>query len=246
MKQRCIKNIFLIFTLLFAIQVSMADVHIVSIGINRYKSFSMLPNPEDDAKDFAELCKQYPDAHVTLVTGRYATTKRLKQVIADRYANTKADDVLIFYFSGHGTDAGCATFDAQSMDDFLSFRFIASAMKASPAKRKIIISDACKSGSSKSNADGTKVHNDNDPNVVLFMSSRANEYSLASRKQRNSVFTQYLLQGLRGEADVNNDTYITARELFDFVSPRVIDYSNGRQHPVMWGNFDEDFIIMRR
>ncbi len=60
----------------------------------------------------------------------------------------------------------------------------------------------------------------------------------------NGYFTTHLLRGLRGGADVNRDRKITARELFLFVNQRVVEKSNDRQHPVMWGYFDDGDVVM--
>jgi uncharacterized caspase-like protein len=60
----------------------------------------------------------------------------------------------------------------------------------------------------------------------------------------NGVFTASLLRGLRGGADTNRDRMITAKELFDFVHSGVVEKSKGKQHPVMWGQFDDHWVLM--
>ena len=79
---------------------------------------------------------------------------------------------------------------------------------------------------------------------MFFLSSRTNEESKES-PYKNSLFTIYLERGLRGGADFNRDRQITARELYDFVHKGVVDTSNGKQHPVMWGKFDDNMTIIK-
>lgn len=79
---------------------------------------------------------------------------------------------------------------------------------------------------------------------MFFFSSRDNEYSQERRGWKNSLFTVYLERGLRGGADTDRNRTITARELFDFVSKGVKAASEGKQHPVMWGKFDDDMPVI--
>jgi hypothetical protein len=81
-------------------------------------------------------------------------------------------------------------------------------------------------------------------NVMLFLSSRTNEKSMETPFQ-NSMFTIFLERGLRGGADINKDRRITARELYDFVHRGVIEASGNKQHPVMWGKFDNDMTVIK-
>ena len=82
-------------------------------------------------------------------------------------------------------------------------------------------------------------------NVMLFLSSRGNEFSNERPDMKNGYFTTYLGKGLQGAADANRDRTITAKELFDYVHKGVIELSFGAQHPVMWGNFPDDMTIMK-
>jgi hypothetical protein len=59
------------------------------------------------------------------------------------------------------------------------------------------------------------------------------------------MFTIFLERGLRGGADTNKDRRISARELYDFVHQGVIEASGSKQHPVMWGKFDNDMTVIK-
>lgn len=115
-------------------------------------------------------------------------------------------------------------------------------LKGCKAKRKIIIADACYSGKMRTNKQHSTHHTSQ--NVMFFLSSRSNEESQETR-YKNSLFTIFLERGLRGGADVNHDRIITARELYNFVHQGVIETSRNTQHPVMWGNFDNNMAIIK-
>lgn len=106
----------------------------------------------------------------------------------------------------------------------------------------MIFADACFSG--KIRQDG-HASNDNNLNVMLFLSSRSNEVSIENPRMKNGFFTACLLRCLKGGADTNKDKTITAKELFKGVSEGVIELSRNKQHPVMWGNFKDDMPVMR-
>ena len=79
---------------------------------------------------------------------------------------------------------------------------------------------------------------------MLFLSSRTNETSQETQ-YKNSLFTIFLERGLRGGADKNKDRRINAREIFEFVHTGVSKASGGKQHPVMWGKFDNNMTIIK-
>ena len=69
-------------------------------------------------------------------------------------------------------------------------------------------------------------------------------HSIESSQMVNGYFTAYLDRGQRGGADTNRDRIITAKEIFSFVSDGVKTISQDKQHPVMWGKFDDNFIMV--
>ncbi|NJN34119.1 MAG: hypothetical protein HC817_07600 [Saprospiraceae bacterium] len=127
------------------------------------------------------------------------------------------------------------------------------------AKNKLVIADACHSGSyvaSKSIEsarqaleDGGQLYeelNKTQPGTAYLLSSLADEESLEVSSLQNSVFTYFILRGLKGEANKNNDNIVTIKELFDFVSVNVASYAKSlgkKQTPILKGDFDPEMPV---
>ena len=140
-----------------------------------------------------------------------------------------------------GYPGGFCPYDMTKIEEGLKYSDVISIMQKSKAKNKFIFADACHSGAIRQNDSNTEPKAGN---VLLFLSSRGNEYSAESPFLANGYFTKHLLRGLGGGADVNKDKRITAKELFNYVSDGVKSQTNDRQHPVMWGKFDDDLTIV--
>lgn len=219
------------------------DIYVVAVGISNYQTITDLTLPEKDAKAIAELYKTKTQ-NVILITGRYATKARILKSLKDQFNRAEEEDMIVFAFSGHGYPGGICPFDMSAKDDSgISYREIRSILKQSRAKRKIVFADACFSGGIRRSGNDNP-SSDNDSNVLLFLSSRGGETSIESPFMVNGFFTTYLLRGLRGGADTDRDRLITAKELFLFVSQGVKDKSKDKQHPVMWGRFDDNYVLM--
>lgn len=229
--------------LVVSIQAQKSDIYVVSVGISNYQTISDLTLPEKDAKSIAELYKTQTK-NVILITGRYATKARILKSLKDQFSRAREQDMIIFAFSGHGYPGGICPYDMSAKDKSgISYRELRSILKQSRAKRKIIFADACFSGGIRNNASSNhQGHQDSD--VLLFLSSRGGETSIESPFMVNGFFTTYLLRGLRGGADADRNRKITAKELFLFVSQGVKERSKDRQHPVMWGHFDDNEVLM--
>ena len=58
------------------------------------------------------------------------------------------------------------------------------------------------------------------------------------------VFTYFLLKGLKGDADINNDQIVSAGEIFGYVSQEVRRETYNQQTPrIPFGNFQWDFPL---
>ena len=71
-----------------------------------------------------------------------------------------------------------------------------------------------------------------DPSVIT--ASDINQISQESERWGggHGVFSFFLLRGLRGEADLNNDGIVTLGELFSYVRDHVYKETAGAQRPI--------------
>lgn len=219
-----------------------AETYVVCVGIGNYADPKVqnLTKTEADAKAIAEFYKK-GTKNVITITGKYATKAQILKSLNNQFSRAKSDDKIIFFFSGHGYPGGFCPYDMTKIEEGLKYIEVISIMQKSKAKNKFIFADACHSGAIRQNGSDTEPKVGN---VLLFLSSRGNEYSAESPFLANGYFTKHLLRGLGGGADVNKDKRITARELFNYVSDGVKSQTNNRQHPVMWGKFDDDLTIV--
>ena len=223
--------------LVYAVPVQ-AKVYLVSVGIADYPDTKNdLRISDNDAKTIAKVFNATKNASVSVLVNKDATQSALLSSMHTMFEDAKSDDAVILYFSGHGTPGAIVCYDG-----LLTYQHIFKMLKGCKATRKIIIADACYAG--KMRASNQQSASYNSQNVMLFLSSRTNETSQETRYQ-NSMFTIFLERGLRGGADVNKDRRITARELYDFVHKGVIEASGNKQHPVMWGKFDNDMTVIK-
>ena len=115
------------------------------------------------------------------------------------------------------------------------------------SERVVFFIDSCYSGSAGgktffSDADVGKAENISDEFLktlessgtgrIVITASSANEVALESNELGHGVFTYFLLEGLKGGADLNNNGFITVDEVYDYVHSEVAKESENQQHPV--------------
>ncbi len=244
-----LKSICLLLMLLIAgVQYTYArQIYVVSAGICKYKYINPLQKAENDARQVAQLYGTHT-RNVTLLLGAQATRSNIISTMRSVYSRATDEDVVIFMFSGHGTQGGLCAYDTSSPDDVVTYREIQSVMRSSRANTKMLFIDACYSGglrsTSKKSTSAQRIFNDERQGIMLFLSSKTAETSMENRWGDNGYFTQYLVSGLKGGADTNGDRIVTAKEIFTFVSTRVKKATGNRQHPVMWGKFSDNMHVM--
>lgn len=217
--------------------------YLLSVGICDYSSFqSKLNNlllPVKDANAIINLYSHNSAVDYVLLTDRKATRENILRAIKKLYSVADTNDQVIFFFSGHGhTGRLCAS------DTFITYEEIKKVLSKVKCKSKFIFVDACRSGTFRIDSKNRGV-NHSHSKTILFLASRNNENSIERKDMKNGFFTEYLVKGLKGNADANRDRIITTKELFDFVSTRVSIQSNGHQHPVMFGNFNDSTTVIK-
>lgn len=237
-------KIFLIASLLFASLCSgNAKVYLVAVGISDYPGTQNdLRLPANDAKTIAWLYSKNAAVEYSLLVNDQATERSIVSAMNRQYAKATADDIVVFFFSGHGYPGGFVAYD-----NFMDYSIIRRAMAKTSCKHKMIFADACFSGkmSGRYKNNSNSVASTKNADVMLFLSSRSNETSIERRDMKNGFFTAALQRGLRGGADSNRDRIITAKEIFTYVHTKVTELSNNKQHPVMWGKFSDDMTVMK-
>ncbi|MCE2698150.1 MAG: ABC transporter substrate-binding protein [Nostocales cyanobacterium LE14-WE4] len=162
---------------------------------------------------------------------------QMQTAIENLFLGSQRDDIVLLYFSGHGIkhDNGKLYFATKSTRkneqgelsraSTVSADFVHDIINdnRSPSRRKVIILDCCFSGAF---SPGTKGEDDISLNFekvqlggegrAVLTSSTSTQYSF------ESVYTPYLVQGIEtGEADENNDGFISVNELHQYVQRKV-------------------------
>jgi hypothetical protein len=201
--------------------------------------------PLADALELARTLSNEGDFEVeTLINAEAQTVQRR----IERFCKTGKlnSDSLLVYLTGHGIkdDDGNLYFALRDTDrdllrtTALSADLLAAVMDDSPARSQVLILDCCYSGAY---ARAMRAKGGDDANLkerfasspdargrIVLAASGAIE--LAWEDERGSIFTRAMVDGIRtGEADLDRDGEITARELHTYVSDVL--RAEGRQTP---------------
>ncbi|AFY50366.1 EAL domain-containing protein [Nostoc sp. PCC 7524] len=212
------------------------------IGVSEYLSgLSSLPCAVRDI-DALQRVLQDPDL------GGFSTLKSLKNPVRQDmefeieafFAERTKDDLLLFYFSGHGIkdDSGnlffaTSTTQKTSKGELIratavSASFIHDVMRRSRAKRQIIILDCCFSGAfdpSLSPKDDRLIDFKEQLGAegrVVLASSSSTEYSFEQQESELSIYTRYLVEGVEtGAADLDGDGLLSIEDIHGYVNNRI-------------------------
>ena len=246
--------------------VSLPEIWGVAIGVSQYENQTIPPlkYPDNDAFGMFSFWKSpeggaLDDEHSEVLVDDAATKAMVLHSLRSVFSKAKENDLAIFFFSGHGLKGSFLPTDYDGDEIRIYHSEINKILAECPAKNKLVIADACHSGSYMA-AKGVKnnhptkenmEHYFNElskaqPGIVYLLSSQADEESLEVSTLHNSVFTYFLLRGLKGEANANGDNIVTIKELFDYVHLNVTDYADklGKvQTPVIKGTYDPNMPV---
>ena len=133
------------------------------------------------------------------------------------------------------------------------------------AKQVVVVLDCCHSGGAAGRSlenDGSKglemvtgstgrglLNPDDDPyakdlrvdNKFILTASDADEQSFENPKLGHGVFTYYIGEAIRGDADANNDQEITALEMYNYTRAKTLEFAKTirrKQTPNKFGTLD--------
>lgn len=233
----------------------------------RDSTLARLVTPDVDVGDLADLLLNkdvgnFDDVKVLVNSSSFIA----RRVISEFFSEKKRDDLLLLYFSGHGVldDQGrlfLATKDTERKllrATSIPSNFITDEMNNSRSQRQVLILDCCHSGAFARGAKGVTgatvgtaaAFEGTGYGRVVLTATDATQYAWEGDQvlgaAENSVFTKYLVKGLRsGDADLNNDGQITIDELFDYVEAHILD-ETPKQTPGKWTYKEHGEIILAR
>ncbi len=229
----------------------------VVVGCAYYQHMKTLRYTDDDAYQFYAFLKSIEggalsDDQVKVLIDENATHDNILAAMRDTYAQADENDVILFYFSGHGLPGAFLPVDYDGSEQALKHDEVHEALQLSRSRHKLVIADACHSGSLAARSGGSNeqlltdyysaLHNASS-STALMMSSKGEEISMEDGGLRSGVFSHYLIRGMKGEADANHDRIVSIQELFAYVHREVRGYTGNIQTPTLTGSYDEQMPI---
>ena len=224
-------------------KVTAPRIFAVVVGIADYEgTLSDLNYSDDDASLFYQqlnqaLPNEMASGKSILLLNKNATRSNIIKALQQVFSQSTENDFIIFYFSGHGSPGNfCPTDYTRQL---LGHDIVKSYFKNAKARYRVCIADACFSGSIGNSGNAYSVpaatQQLRDARIAVIMSSKPDQTSAETSALQQGVFSYYLIRGLKGKADLNNDSYITMGELFLYTKNAVSAKSNGKQVPVVYG-----------
>lgn len=244
------------------------------IGISKYadKGIDALQYAHEDANQFALYLRsqtgtEIPSKNIYLLTNQQATWSAIYQAMDDIQEKCESGDLVYFYFSGHGDIENNRIFKNGYLLSYSTPRFnyinsairiedlnnFANTLSVQKNAKVILITDACHSGRlAGSSLSATALVAEQLKTVmhqeVRLSSCLPEEVSFEDRRWGGgrSIFSYYLLKGLKGQADLNNDQKVTVKDLQTYLvsafeNDHVLKAMNEKQTPVVKGQ--SGFVI---
>jgi hypothetical protein len=194
----------------------------VIASVSDYQYINDLPFSNTGAEEFYhQLSPAWGDDHIRQLEDLQASKAGILAAISWMVSHAGYDDTVLFYFSGHGSDDGYfCPWDANDPIETtcISIEDLTKALRTVNADKIVIILDCCFSGDFK---DSLK----NDKRVIL-MATDPSQVGWQTYALADPVFTYYIMQAFQNFdiADTNQDSELSAQEIFHYAEPLVNDY----------------------
>lgn len=229
-------------------------LYILTIGVSQYANEKFnLKFADKDAGDFVNVMLAQKDLlYRDVIIKKLTNEEAIKDEILDGLdwirKETTSNDVAMVFLAGHGIN------DQNNYYYFcphnvipdrlfrtgIAFSDIKNAMSAIAGKAVFFL-DTCHSGNSLGLAprgmlDINKVINELSSaqnGVVVFSASTGSESAFERDDWHNGAFTEALVEGLSGAADLLKKGNVTCATLNVYIAERVKELTEGQQHPTM-------------
>lgn len=226
----------------------------IIIGINNYRGSGVpqVPWANLDAYEVEKiLWQELQFDHSITLYDEMATQDDILTVLTDSLKDVGPEDGVFVFFAGHGftekTDEGLQGYvvpyngmlGAHVWAKNISVAQLEELSNGTRAKHVFFVLD-CICGDRLLEEEGERPGPSRRVNYrqLRTLTSRRSRFILTAgdegdrvsggSQRRNSIFITHFLEGLRGAADLNRDSYVTATEISHYVQQKVIQYSNAR------------------
>ena len=232
------------------------------IGISNYtKGLDPLPSAVKDVDALRQVLLNpeigsFADGDVVVL--KDAEKGAIETAIYDLFANRKPDDLLLFYFSGHGvTDdrrdfyfSGTSTSKEALPPTAVSSVYVQSEMDRSRSQRQVAILDCCHSGAfpkgMKAKDIGTVDIKLGGEGRAILTAADSSQYAFEQEGFELSLYTHFLVEGLKtGAADRDEDGDVSVDELHVYVEGKVKSVNNSMS-PKFFGQKEGHRIVLAR
>lgn len=227
----------------------------ICIGINEYDASTLKPlrRAANDAYGLSRVLKDQGKFRVYTFSDRdelgnkqpetnpfFPTKRNIENFLIDLVTSkdVSPNDLVVVSFSGHGINDNDGSgyllpVDWQRdnpFDSAVAISTVTSWLKALKVTKSLIVLDACR-----------EVMNDNRSNNAIswlsgekfgkatvsavFYATTINGLSYEDRRTDYGAFTRYVIYGLLGKGDINNNGLVTFRELSTYVEDSLISWA---------------------
>jgi hypothetical protein len=218
------------------------------IGCEKYEKARILPFIGNDVQKLSETFRRrcgYKAECIMAITDNSPESLQprkatLQAAIEKFLKQVPKGDRLVVYFSGHGFRSkegklflAPLDIDPEKPEDAgLGVQWLRDQINACPASFKLLLLDACHAGSERTaeNKDKNDKNTNSEDvgkefvdlqNVFTIASSTASQPSQIWDEKEHSMFSYWLIEGLKGNADDNGNGQVTVDELFDYTYKAV-------------------------
>ena len=235
------------------------------IGIENYSDSPKASYANLDAKYFYEYVKRsfgIREENIKLLVDKEATQSNYYEALSLWLPNKIKQNIteLVIFYSGHGlaTPDGKELYllahDSKTASSLLPRTALLRSelfdeVKKLNPKSVTLFFDTCFSGTSRENetllASAKPIRilsNDENKapdNFTIFTSSLINQISSGYKDANHGLFSYYLMKGLEGNADINNDKKITNGELYSYLDENISEIAaelGRQQNPSLAGD----------
>lgn len=235
------------------------------------QSVPNLKYADEDARSIYQFLQsssggKFPADNMRLLLNEQATLTNINAELTSFIGKASANDLLLIFIAGHGAPDPAAlqnlyilahdTNPENMPDTALAMNTLGAYIQQNVrAERVVLLIDTCHSAGLSTEV-ARAVQNNlvnlylekllyQEKGRAIITSSDVNEYSRESVKWGNGhgVFTYYLLEGLNGKADTNEDRLVSVGELFRFVRQKVRLDTQFQQNPRMLVGENEELAL---